>query len=159
MFESFSEPARHVIFFARWEAGRLAFDTIEAEHLVLGFIVEDQGASQQYFETAFGVEPAKTSKPDKPGQFFIDPQTAAALRSQLSLRGNRPDPQPDHGDMPLSRNAQQVLASAFAQADGGQVTPLHLLWGVLSNEANPAAPCLIEHGITIDRVEAAIRTL
>ena len=41
MFERYSERARRVIFFARYEASQFGSTTIETGHLLLGLIRED----------------------------------------------------------------------------------------------------------------------
>ena len=43
MFERYTERARRVIFFARYEASQLGSRTIETEHLLLGLIRENNG--------------------------------------------------------------------------------------------------------------------
>ena len=39
MFERYTERARRVIFFARYEASQLGSSSIETEHLLLGLII------------------------------------------------------------------------------------------------------------------------
>src|SRR5216117_354849 len=41
MFERYTEKARRVIFFARYEASQYGSTTIESEHLLLGLVRED----------------------------------------------------------------------------------------------------------------------
>jgi len=41
MFERYTEKARRVIFFARYEASQFGSPYIEAEHLLLGLLRED----------------------------------------------------------------------------------------------------------------------
>ena len=43
MFERYSERARRVIFFARYEASQYGSPYIETEHLLLGLLREDSG--------------------------------------------------------------------------------------------------------------------
>ena len=47
MFERYTERARRVIFFARYEASQLGSRTIETEHLLLGLIRENNGLTGQ----------------------------------------------------------------------------------------------------------------
>ena len=49
MFEKYTEKARRVIFFARYEASQFGSPTIEAEHLLLGLIREDKNLTTRYF--------------------------------------------------------------------------------------------------------------
>jgi ATP-dependent Clp protease ATP-binding subunit ClpC len=41
MFERYTEKARRVVFFARYEASQFGSTQIEAEHVLLGLIRED----------------------------------------------------------------------------------------------------------------------
>ena len=42
MFERYTEPARRVIFFARYEASQCASPAIEPEHLLMGLLRENK---------------------------------------------------------------------------------------------------------------------
>src|SRR6266700_621107 len=46
MFERYTERARRVIFFARYEASQFGSTTIETEHFLLGLIREDKTLGQ-----------------------------------------------------------------------------------------------------------------
>ena len=47
MFERYTEKARRVIFFARYEASQLGSPYIETEHLLLGLLREDKVLTEQ----------------------------------------------------------------------------------------------------------------
>ena len=49
MFERYTERARRVIFFARYEASQLGSPSIESEHLLLGLIREGKGLTSRLF--------------------------------------------------------------------------------------------------------------
>ena len=49
MFERYTERARRVIFFARYEASQLGSNSIETEHLLLGLIREGKGLTSRIF--------------------------------------------------------------------------------------------------------------
>lgn len=49
MFERYTERARRVLFFARYEASRLGSLSIESEHLLLGLIREGKGLGGRVF--------------------------------------------------------------------------------------------------------------
>ena len=49
MFERYTERARRVLFFARYEASQLGGLTIESEHLLLGLIREGKGLTARIF--------------------------------------------------------------------------------------------------------------
>ena len=46
MFERYTEKARRVIFFARYEASQFGSPYIETEHLLLGLLREDKALDQ-----------------------------------------------------------------------------------------------------------------
>ena len=50
MFERYTEKARRVIFFSRYEAGTLGSPFIGPEHLLLGLIREGEGVGAQVLE-------------------------------------------------------------------------------------------------------------
>ena len=52
MFERFSEPARRVLFFARYEASQLGSARIDTEHLLLGLLAEGEGVGAQALQVA-----------------------------------------------------------------------------------------------------------
>ena len=49
MFERYTERARRVLFFARYEASQLGSMSIETEHLLLGLIREGKGLTSRIF--------------------------------------------------------------------------------------------------------------
>jgi ATP-dependent Clp protease ATP-binding subunit ClpC len=49
MFERYTERARRVLFFARYEATQLGSTSIETEHLLLGLIREGKGLTSRIF--------------------------------------------------------------------------------------------------------------
>ena len=49
MFERYTERARRVLFFARYEASQLGSISIETEHLLLGLIREGKGLTNRIF--------------------------------------------------------------------------------------------------------------
>ena len=50
MFERYTERARRVLFFARYEASQLGSVSIETEHLLLGLIREGKGLTSRIFQ-------------------------------------------------------------------------------------------------------------
>ena len=49
MFERYTERARRVLFFARYEASQLGSLSIETEHLLLGLLRESEGLANRLF--------------------------------------------------------------------------------------------------------------
>ena len=56
MFERFTEKARRVVFFARYEAIQYGSTTIETEHLLLGILRQDQGTARKFLSEKGGVQ-------------------------------------------------------------------------------------------------------
>ena len=54
MFERYTEKARRVIFFARYEASQFGAAQIEAEHILLGLIREDKHLTTRFFSRSQG---------------------------------------------------------------------------------------------------------
>ena len=52
MFERYTERARRVLFFARYEASQLGSISIETEHLLLGLLREGKGLTARIFARA-----------------------------------------------------------------------------------------------------------
>src|SRR5881296_1451694 len=52
MFERYTEKARRVIFFARYEASQFGAPAIEPEHLLLGLMREDKSLTARFFPRA-----------------------------------------------------------------------------------------------------------
>ncbi len=52
MFEKYTEKARRVIFFARYEASQLGSRCIETEHILLGLLREDKALASRFFPRA-----------------------------------------------------------------------------------------------------------
>jgi len=56
MFERYTERARRVIFFARYEAAQVGSTTIETEHFLLGLIREDKNITSRYLRTMSDID-------------------------------------------------------------------------------------------------------
>src|SRR5438034_870419 len=56
MFERFTERARRVIFFARYEASQFGSTTIESEHLLLGLVHEDRNIINRFHDQSLSSE-------------------------------------------------------------------------------------------------------
>jgi len=50
MFERYTEKARRVVFFARYEASLVGSQAIQAEHILLGLLREDKQLTQRLFQ-------------------------------------------------------------------------------------------------------------
>jgi ATP-dependent Clp protease ATP-binding subunit ClpC len=89
MFERYTEKARRVIFFARYEASQFGSPFIETEHLLLGIIREDKPLTSRFLHSQ--VESIRKQ---------VDSHTVVREKTSTSV------------DLPLSNESKRVLAYA-----------------------------------------------
>jgi ATP-dependent Clp protease ATP-binding subunit ClpA len=68
MFERFTEKARRVIFFARYEASGFGAAYVEPEHLLLGLIREDKAISARFIGPCSELDSIRKQIADATGQ-------------------------------------------------------------------------------------------
>jgi len=137
MFERYTEQARRVIFFARYEASRLGCPNIETEHLLLGLLREDEPLANRFLSHA-GVESIRQQ---------IEGHTAVREKVSTSV------------DLPLSHECKRVLAFAAEEAvrlNHVHIGTEHLLLGLLREEECFAAEILYNRGTWLSRVREGI---
>jgi len=124
MFERYTEKARRVIFFARYEASHYGSPQIETEHLLLGLLREEKSVNLW----------VPKAQPE-----IIRPQIDAATETRPST--------PTNVDLPLSPEARRVLVFAAEKADrlaNKDIGTQHLLLGLLDEDKCFAASLLRE---------------
>jgi len=132
MFERYTEKARRVIFFARYEASQFGSPYIETEHLLLGIVREDKALSNRLLRS----EVASIRKQ-------VESQTTAREKTSTSV------------DLPLSNECKRVLAYAEEEAERlshKHIGTEHLLLGLLREEKCFAAQILKERGVQLSQV-------
>lgn len=132
MFERYTEKARRIIFFARYEASQLGSSYIEPGHILLGLLREAKPlfASEQI-------------------ERMVD-ELRAAAHSQSAVKVST------SVDRPLSHPAKKVLAYSAEEAERlkhPHISPEHLLLGLI-REPSLAATTLEKYGIRRDRILA-----
>jgi hypothetical protein len=141
MFERYTEKARRVIFFARYEASMYGCPTIETEHLLLGLLRENYTS-------------AKRLLPKLPSREKIQDQIEGGIK-----RGERIS---TSVEMPLSLESKQVLTFAGEEATRighRHIGPEHLLLGLLRVEKRIASEILREYHVDLDTVRKEIGKL
>jgi ATP-dependent Clp protease ATP-binding subunit ClpA len=136
MFERYTERARRVIFFARYEASNVGNTTIETEHLLLGLLREDSNVTYRFL----GVS-AKAIHDDITRQMIIREKISTSI------------------DLPLSNECKRILAYAAEEAEQmfhRHIGTEHLLLGMLREERCVAARILFQHGLKLDDARAAL---
>ena len=132
MFERYTEKARRVIFFARYEASQFGSPYIESEHLLLGIVREDKPLTKRFLRS----EVASIRKQ-------VESQTTAREKTCTSV------------DLPLSNESKRVLAYGAEEAERlahGHIGTEHLLLGLLREEKCFAAQILTELGVQLTQV-------
>jgi ATP-dependent Clp protease ATP-binding subunit ClpC len=133
MFEHFTEKARRVIFFARYEASPYGSPFIETEQLLLGILREDKGLTNRVLGSHSVAESIRKQ---------IDGLTEKREKISTSI------------DLPLSTECKRAFA--FAAEESQRMQSLHLetdhLLGLLREENSLAAQLLREHGVAADQL-------
>ncbi len=106
MFERYTEKARRVIFFARYEASQFGAPAIEPEHLLLGLMREDKTLTARFLARAQTSLEAIRKEIEGRAPLREKISTSVELplapgdqaRARLRARGERPPPAPAHRD-------------------------------------------------------------
>jgi len=139
LFERYTERARRILFFARYEASQSGHRSIAPEHLLLGLIREGKGLDSRIFSRA-GVNPDE-------------------FRREIEARLVFEEKVPTSVEIPFSDAAKRVLQFAAMEADRllhNYIGPEHLLLGLLREENTIAGELLNAHGLQLDDVRQQI---
>jgi ClpA/ClpB-like protein len=130
MFERYTEGARRVIFFARFEASQYGSPAIEPEHMLLGLLKEYPSLLE--------------------GQLSHD--SVANLRTVIEPHLKKGQRFPTSVEVPLSKESQNVLWHAYEEAgrlSHDYIGPEHILFGIFTEQTCPASRFLREHGLKV----------
>jgi ATP-dependent Clp protease ATP-binding subunit ClpC len=139
MFERYTERARRVIFFARYEASQLGSNSIETEHLLLGLIREGKGLTSRIFSKS-----------------HLSMET---IRKEIEGRAVYRDKVSTSVDIPLSMESKRVLSYASEEAERmlhNYIGTEHILLGLMREEKSAAAGILGEKGMRLSAVREDI---
>jgi len=134
MFERYTEKARRVIFFARYEASQFGSPYIETEHLLLGLLREDKALTNRFLRSHASIESIRKQ---------IEGHTTIREKVSTSV------------DLPLSHECKRVLAYAAEEAERlshKHIGTEHLLLGLLREEKCFAAEILRERGLRLSTI-------
>ena len=135
MFERYTERARRVLFFARYEASQLGSVSIETDHLLLGLIREGKGVTSRIFAMAhLSLEQIRKE---------IEDRSVFHEKVHVSV------------EIPFTDEMKRVLLAAQAEADRLQhrdIATEHLLLGILHEAQSVAGAMLIGKGLRLDAV-------
>lgn len=133
MFERYTDTARRVIFFARYEASQLGNRFIQPDHLLLGLAREAQPLLSN----------------------FITQHDLNYVTDKVREVTKGDEKVPTSVELPLSNDAQAVLRNAAEEADREEVSFIdarHLLLGLLKEGISLGARLLAGRGLTADRL-------
>jgi ATP-dependent Clp protease ATP-binding subunit ClpC len=139
MFERYTERARRVLFFARYEATQMGSTSIETEHLLLGLIREGKGLTSRIFARS---------------HLSLD-----SIRKEIEGRTVFREKVATSVEIPFSADTKRVLQFAADEADRLLHTYIgteHLLLGLLREERSVAASILYEKGMRLASVREDI---
>ena len=132
MFERYTEKARRVIFFARYEASQYGSPSIETEHLLLGLMREDKGLTNRFLRSHSSIDSIKKE---------IEGRTVIREKVSTSI------------DLPLSAECKRILAYSADEAERlrhRHIGTEHLLLGILREDKCLAAEILHERGLKLN---------
>ncbi len=113
MFEKYTEAARKVIFFARYEASQLGGDYIDTEHLLLGVFRSDPPLARRVLR---------------------DPRQIRSIREELEKQSSGAEKVTVSVDLPLTQISKTVLTRAAKEAELAnhpQICPEHLFLALI----------------------------
>ena len=131
MFERYTEKARRVIFFARYEASQYGSPYIETEHLLLGLMREDKALANRFLRQQGSIESIRK-----------EIEARITIRERISTSV----------EVPLSAECKRILNMAAEEAERlgvKHVATEHLLLGILREEKCFGAEILMERGLRL----------
>jgi Clp amino terminal domain, pathogenicity island component/SnoaL-like domain len=140
MFERYTETARRVIFFARYEASQYGSLAIDTEHILLGLLREDR-ALMHRLVSPIGLE--------------------AGIRSEIEKLVERGKPFATSVEVPLSTDSKRILNLAGEEAERlghKHIGTEHILLGILRLPDSLAARLLIGRGAKANSIREKIAT-
>jgi len=138
VFELYTERARRVIFFARYEASQFGSMNIATEHLLLGLLREHNHIVSRFL-------PSGPSADD--------------LRKEIQNRVKAGNKIPTTIDLPLSDECKRILACANEEKERLvhlNIDTEHILLGILRERNCLAADILQAHGLTLNDARKAV---
>ena len=140
MFERYTEKARRVIFFARYEALQYGSQEILPEHVLLGLMREDKTISARFFP-------------------FKHNLTVDTIRREIEERIVLRERIPQSTELHLAPETKRILAFGGEESDHlkhQHIGVEHLLLGILREEKSIAAEILYQYGLRISGIRECV---
>jgi len=139
VFERYTEKARRVIFFARYEASQYGSPYIETEHLLLGLMREDKALANRFLRQQGSIESIRK-----------EIEARITIRERISTSV----------EVPLSAECKRILNMAAEEAERlghKHVGTEHLLLGILREEKCFGAEILMERGLRLSALREELQ--
>jgi ATP-dependent Clp protease ATP-binding subunit ClpC len=140
VFEKYTEKARRVIFFARYEVSEWGSKSIETEHLLLGLLREDKALISS---------------------FLPEGVSADLLRSQIEAEIIRGEKISTAVEVPLSAQSKEVLKYAAEESENlghRHIGTEHILLGLSRQKDSLAERVLRGNGLDLVAIRRQIRS-
>jgi hypothetical protein len=137
MFERYTEKARRVIFYARYEASQFGSPYIETEHILLAVLRENKEITR----------------------LILPAGAVESIRKQIETKGTRVPKSATSIDLPLSNESKRVLTYGAEEAERLQYKHIgsdHLFLGLLREGTSFSARLLKDHGIDLENARQQI---
>jgi ATP-dependent Clp protease ATP-binding subunit ClpA len=144
MFERYTERARRVLFFARYEASQLGSISIETEHLLLGLIREGKGLTSRIFARSH--LSLENIRKEIEGRTVFREKVSTSVEIPFSAETKRVlQFAAECGDAVLDEQARKYLAlTRFSILDPPSSILAPLIWGSVTvewgNDLAPSSP-------------------
>jgi enamine deaminase RidA (YjgF/YER057c/UK114 family) len=139
MFERYTESARRALFFARYEASQRGSISIEPDHLLLALLRDADGIPVRVVARS---------------QVSVE-----TVRKAIADRAIHRPTVPPSSEVPFSAETKRILQHAAAEADlqrHNDISPEHLLLGILHEEGCIAASILTQTGMRLDKLREVV---
>jgi ATP-dependent Clp protease ATP-binding subunit ClpC len=140
VFERYTERARRVLFFARYEAGQRGDRTLAPEHLLLGLIRETKGIHKE----------------------ILRPVDLEEVVRQIDTGQSHHEHVPASVEIPFAAEARDILELAKLESDDlkhNYIGTEHLLLALLRREGTRAAAILHSQGLTLEGAREQLASL
>ncbi len=140
MFERYTEKARRVVFFARYEALQYGSRVISPEHILLGLMREDKTISARFF----------------PFRHHISVET---IRREVEERIVLRERMPQSAELHLAPETKKILALTKEESErlgSRQIGVEHILLGILREDNSIASEILYQYGVRLHTVREKI---
>src|SRR5690349_2956332 len=141
MFERYTEKARRVIFFARYEATQFGTLAIEPEHVLLGLVREDKNLFSRLLGRTRSI-------------------SIASLRADIEAYSPPGERISTAVELPLAPQTKWVLAYAHEESDNlkhKHIGTEHIVMGLLRLENSFAGSWLRKAGCELEQIREILR--